>query len=470
MTSFLRGVLRGNRCPEGGLRFSLVLPLVALVAVATGAQSGGATSRSATVSASGVTSPVGTVAVYTDYRVRDYGEMTAGPDGAIWFTNGNTIGRITVDGTVSLFIDPRIDAIYGITAGPDGALWFVNYGSIGRITTGGTVSTYSDPRITDPRGITVGSDGALWFANYGSIGRITTAGAVTIYSDPRIGGANAIAAGADGALWFTNWSSSIGRITTGGDLTIFSDPSIGRSVGIAAGSDGALWFTHDGSNTVGRITTSGVITSYSLPCDSFPCAPLYPVGIGAGPDGALWLTTYYNCCEVGRLTTSGSFTEFVRATVPRLTPAIAPGPDGGVWFRSAQTGFPGIYRMQAVGDVTPPTITVPAALVVDATSAAGAEVVYTATATDNTDPSPLLTCAPASGTVLAIGDTTVSCTARDASGNSATGSFAVHVNAPAPTSKDQCKNGGWHAFGVFKNQGDCVSYAATGGKNKPKKG
>jgi hypothetical protein len=34
-----------------------------------------------------------------------------------------------------------------------------------------------------------------------------------------------------------------------------------------------------------------------------------------------------------------------------------------------------------------------------------------------------------------------------------------------PTSKDQCKNGGWKAYGVFKNQGDCVSFVATDGKN-----
>ena len=33
--------------------------------------------------------------------------------------------------------------------------------------------------------------------------------------------------------------------------------------------------------------------------------------------------------------------------------------------------------------------------------------------------------------------------------------------------KDSCKNGGWSAYGVFKNQGDCVSYFATGGRNTP---
>jgi hypothetical protein len=42
----------------------------------------------------------------------------------------------------------------------------------------------------------------------------------------------------------------------------------------------------------------------------------------------------------------------------------------------------------------------------------------------------------------------------------------VVVDAPAvPTSKDQCKNGGWHNFPGFKNEGDCVSFVATGGKS-----
>ena len=39
----------------------------------------------------------------------------------------------------------------------------------------------------------------------------------------------------------------------------------------------------------------------------------------------------------------------------------------------------------------------------------------------------------------------------------------------APTSADACKNGGWQDFAElgFKNQGDCVSYAITGGRNQP---
>ena len=37
----------------------------------------------------------------------------------------------------------------------------------------------------------------------------------------------------------------------------------------------------------------------------------------------------------------------------------------------------------------------------------------------------------------------------------------------APTSKAQCTHGGWKNFPQFKNQGDCVSFVATGGKNPP---
>jgi hypothetical protein len=41
------------------------------------------------------------------------------------------------------------------------------------------------------------------------------------------------------------------------------------------------------------------------------------------------------------------------------------------------------------------------------------------------------------------------------------------TRACLPTTNDECKNGGWETFGVFKNQGDCVSFIATKGKNRP---
>jgi hypothetical protein len=44
--------------------------------------------------------------------------------------------------------------------------------------------------------------------------------------------------------------------------------------------------------------------------------------------------------------------------------------------------------------------------------------------------------------------------------------FKTYVLVP-PTTKGQCKKGGWRDFEVFKNQGDCVSWVATEGKNPP---
>jgi hypothetical protein len=48
--------------------------------------------------------------------------------------------------------------------------------------------------------------------------------------------------------------------------------------------------------------------------------------------------------------------------------------------------------------------------------------------------------------------------------------ITVNGELQVPTTeaaKDQCKNGGWQDFTspAFKNQGDCVSFFATGGKN-----
>ena len=57
----------------------------------------------------------------------------------------------------------------------------------------------------------------------------------------------------------------------------------------------------------------------------------------------------------------------------------------------------------------------------------------------------------------------------------ALGPAAAQSNPPPPppptlpTTKEQCFNGGWQAFKVFRNQGDCVSFVATKGKNPPAK-
>jgi len=117
----------------------------------------------------------------------------------------------------------------GITAGPDGAVWFSEEfaNKIGRITTGGEITEYTIPTAKSiPNGITSGPDGALWFCENQSskVVRMTTNGRITEYKTPTqkmmekdatIFGSfpTHITSGPKNTLWFTeNVANKIGRI------------------------------------------------------------------------------------------------------------------------------------------------------------------------------------------------------------------------------------------------------------------
>ena len=80
-----------------------------------------------------------------------------------------------------------------------------------------------------------------------------------------------------------------------------------------------------------------------------------------------------------------------------------------------------------IKDTIAPHLTPPDNITAEATSAAGAVVDFTATATDTGDAHPAVTSVPASGSVFPLGTTVVTVTATDASGNIATGTFNVWV-------------------------------------------
>jgi hypothetical protein len=80
-----------------------------------------------------------------------------------------------------------------------------------------------------------------------------------------------------------------------------------------------------------------------------------------------------------------------------------------------------------VRDGTAPLLTVPADITVAATSLAGAVVTFSATANDDVDGAINPTCTPASGSTFPFGETIVTCTATDSSGNEGSASFTVTV-------------------------------------------
>jgi hypothetical protein len=81
----------------------------------------------------------------------------------------------------------------------------------------------------------------------------------------------------------------------------------------------------------------------------------------------------------------------------------------------------------AVVDSSFPTLTVPGPLMAEATSAHGAIVIFSVSASDPGRPDPVVTCAPASGSLFPLGTTTVTCWADSATGNRSTASFTVTI-------------------------------------------
>ncbi|MDA7667631.1 HYR domain-containing protein, partial [bacterium] len=83
----------------------------------------------------------------------------------------------------------------------------------------------------------------------------------------------------------------------------------------------------------------------------------------------------------------------------------------------------------AIVDTTDPVIICSPNLIVSNTAGqCGTTVNYSATATDDTDSAPLLSCNPPSGSVFSVGTTVVTCSATDASGNQSMCSFTITVN------------------------------------------
>jgi virginiamycin B lyase len=139
--------------------------------------------------------------------------ITLGRDGNLWYaaTDADVIGRVTPAGVVTTFKIPG-SAPVELTAGPDGAIWFGGSG-IGRLTTSGTVTTFDGASAAR---LAPGRDGNVWFTDYTSVSRITPSGEITRF--PQSGGAvYDLVYGLDGRVWFTDSvNNRIGRLTLPG--------------------------------------------------------------------------------------------------------------------------------------------------------------------------------------------------------------------------------------------------------------
>ena len=259
----------------------------------------------------GAVSMSGVVQEYTSPKASQGREIITAPDGNLWYGVGGNpggIAKMTPAGVGTYYNLGLNNSAFNLTVGPDGAIWFTNSLSIGRITTSGSVTWYPLPGGlvygSGLMGITAGPDGNLWFtvrgnttANSSKIGKLTTSGVFTIYSIPS---ASAypwdITTGPDGNLWFTEsgYANKIGKITTSGVITEYTIPTFdAQPYGIVTGPDGNLWFTESNQIKIGKVTTSGVFTEYTLLAGMGG-----PKDIILGSDGALWFVAQN---KIGRM-------------------------------------------------------------------------------------------------------------------------------------------------------------------------
>lgn len=143
-----------------------------------------------------------------------------------------------------------------------------------------------------------------------------------------------------------------------------------------------------------------------------------------------------------------SFTASARDANP-VVPTLACTPASGSTFpvgvtvvTCSATGASGLTAnasfIVSVQDTRPPAISKPADLTLEATGPNGVQVTYSRpTASDVGGPAnPTVTCTPGSGSTFPIGTTSVTCSATDAAGNTASTTFSITIvnpTTPAPT-------------------------------------
>lgn len=319
-----------------------------------------------TVRVTDTTAPVLTVAGAT--------VEATGPDGAT--ASYTATASDVVDGDVAVECDRASGAVFGV---------------------GTTTVTCT---ATDARGNSAGATLEVRVLD-------TTAPVVTVPGDRQVE-----ATGADGAA--VTWIASAEDIVAGA-LAAACAPASGDTFAL-----GATTVTCSATDAAGNTgTASFVVSVVDTTAPAVTVADVVAEATGAAGAPVTFAATAADVVDGPVATTcdraSGSVFP-LGTTVVTCGAVDAAGNAGAAAFTVV------------VRDTTAPGLTVPGAIAVPATSAAGAAVTYSATASDLVDAAPSVTCDVPSGAVFAPGVTTVTCLARDAAGNvGAAKSFTVSV-------------------------------------------
>lgn len=173
-------------------------------------------------------------------------------------------------------------------------------------------------------------------------------------------------------------------------------------------------------------------------------------------DGVTWATLDTRTNEVfaSRLLTKTY--DFTNTTAYRWYRLNITANSGGSGYPIQISELSMLSAASDSGDKTPPVMTIPSDMNVNAPDDTGTVVTFSATATDAISGSSTVTSLPASGSLFPVGPTIVTCLGTDALGNTATGSFTVKVNSPVMVWRLQY-------FGSSDNTGESADSADPDG-------
>ena len=208
------------------------------------------------------------------------GAAAIGPDGNFWVAfnnvqNGPGIARVVPNGNVTEFMVTGASSVNSLTSGPDGSLWFVDGNKIGKMSTQGTVAEFVIPASPGKSSVdlsnaqlSAGGDGNVWFINAGALNQITPLGNVKAVATPN-GQLTSLSAAGNGNLWYSLIPAANGplsdrpgpvvaRLSSQGITTILPDRAGDSAVPVTAitpAPDGSIWF-NEGNVTLARISSA----------------------------------------------------------------------------------------------------------------------------------------------------------------------------------------------------------------------
>jgi len=291
-----------------------------------------------------------------------YYGVALGPDGRMWFSDGNYSLMLRHLGASRFSSFPIAYAPQQLAVGSDGLFYATidpfSYGIV-RVTPAG--ATTFIPIADQPYGgLSLGTDGNVWYTATKHVGKVTPSGTVTPYAVTpahahgksyvpySYGG---IAQDAAGRVWFgvreLDGPSYVGSLDPATGITkLYPAGACNPGGGFVLGPDGAIWFQCTGAS-LARVASGSPIVAYPMPAGLYPD---WAQGLAFDSHGRLW--TGAEIVQSG-IVVGGSFVEFDLAThrfrrhdfptTQSWPNAIAFSRDGSLW--ATTLGVPDIVEL-----------------------------------------------------------------------------------------------------------------------------